>query len=198
MTLARPGSKRRPRSTCQSGRAFSTSLTNIRGAGTRRPRVPEPRYHLQHPRSFASSETGPRFAEARRGPRCVRAVPRTRSPGDPGAPAHKFARANSFRGLAPPLRNFLRPELPSRVVAPSPERGCERNFRVSETKGKRNDRFRDGGRKSLKSLGREIRDFARAFVFNGLIVFLFRAVAACALSTQKRPRCGGSRSGRAR
>jgi hypothetical protein len=29
--------------------------------------------------------------------------------GDPGRSARKFARANDFRGLAPPLRNFLRP-----------------------------------------------------------------------------------------
>jgi hypothetical protein len=48
-------------------------MTNIYGAGTRRPSVPQPRYHLQHPRSFASSETGPRSAEARRGPRQLEA-----------------------------------------------------------------------------------------------------------------------------
>ncbi len=35
----------------------------------------------------------------------------------------------------------------------------------------RNERFRDGGRKSLKSLGREISDFAELFVFNALTAF---------------------------
>jgi hypothetical protein len=50
---------------------------------------------------------------------------------------------------------------------------------------KRNERFRDEGRKSLRSLGGEIMDFARLFAFNGLIALLFRALAACALSIQK-------------
>ena len=39
----------------------------------------------------------------------------------------------------------------------------------------RNERFREGGRKSLKSLGREMSNFAESFVFNDLTAFLFRA-----------------------
>jgi hypothetical protein len=39
--------------------------------------VPQPKYHLQHLRSFADRETGPRSAEARRGPSHLpsRAIP---------------------------------------------------------------------------------------------------------------------------
>jgi hypothetical protein len=40
----------------------------------------------------------------------------------------------------------------------------------------RNEALREGACKSLKSLGREIGDFAESFGFNGLIAFLFRAV----------------------
>jgi hypothetical protein len=44
-----------------------------------------------------------------------------------------------------------------------------------ESFAKRNERLREEGRKSLKSLGAKSRDFAGLFVFNGLTAFLFRA-----------------------
>ena len=46
-------------------------------------------------------------------------------------------------------------------------------------------RFRDGGAKSLKSLGGEMSDFAGSFVFKDLTAFSFRALATCARPARK-------------
>ena len=58
---------------------------------------------------------------------------------------------------------------------------AENKRKRKECFAKRNERFRSDGRKSLRSLGREINEFREI----GLTAFLFRAFAACAPSTQK-------------
>jgi hypothetical protein len=89
-------------------------------------------------------------------------------------------RINDFMGLTPPLRNFFRVELPSRPRSEAPE-ARERRRRLGrcvsgadeaqkqrkrkESFAKRNERFRDAGRKSLKSLGCEIGLFRQIVCF---------------------------------
>ena len=60
-------------------------------------------------------------------------------------------------------------------------------IRESETRrfAMRNEGFRDGGAKSLKSLGREMSNFAGSFVFKDLTAFSFRTLAACARPARK-------------
>src|ERR1700722_16118953 len=60
--------------------------------------VPQPKYHLQHLRSFADRETGPRSAEARRGPRSPQAE-LYRGP-------HDVTMANHFRSSGALLRQL--------------------------------------------------------------------------------------------
>src|ERR1700722_18509915 len=64
--------------------------------------VPQPKYYLQHPRSFADRETGPRSAEARRGPYHLRAGSLS------GEAAHKVTRVNLFSGPEPSAFSFTR------------------------------------------------------------------------------------------
>jgi hypothetical protein len=52
---------------------------------------------------------------------------------------------------------------------------------------KRNESFRDDGRKSLKSLMAPNHDFAESFVFNGLSPVSFPSFLASALSTPQTP-----------
>ena len=96
------------------------------------------------------------------------------------ARAHLVTRANDSRGLTALLRNFFRvqraPPLVSRWTPGRPENRRKRNARFAM----RNERFRDGGRKSLKSLGREMSDFAESCVFKALNPVSFRAARDCA------------------
>jgi hypothetical protein len=74
-------------------------------------------------------------------------------------------------------RNLLR--APESVVDFAPLRfGPRRGGKTSKSEripfAERNERFRDAGRKSLRSLGCEIGHFAELFVFNGLSPFSFR------------------------
>ena len=64
----------------------------------------------------------------------------------------------------------------------------------NETPGfaKRNERFREAGHKPLKSLGREMSDFAISFVFKALSPLSFRAFLAPALRGPRRAGTGGA------
>jgi hypothetical protein len=101
------------------------------------------------------------------------------------APAHKITRDNDFMDLSASLRNFFASgdsrSRPRRRGAARPSQAFEAAFGRGARKRKarfvmRNERFRDGGCKPLKSLGCEINDFAGSFVFNALTAFWFRAV----------------------
>jgi hypothetical protein len=61
-------------------------------------------------------------------------------------------------------------------------RGGQKQPKRNDSFRKRNQRFREACRKVLKSLGREISDFAGSFVFNTLIAISFRAFLAHAFS----------------
>jgi hypothetical protein len=78
------------------------------------------------------------------------------------------------------LRNFFRVQraspLVSRWTPGRPENRRKRNARFAM----RNEGFREGGRKSLKSLGREMGDFAQSCVFKVLNPVSFRAARDCA------------------
>jgi hypothetical protein len=74
-----------------------------------------------------------------------------------------------------------------REASSKPARGPKNGENERNSFAERNQRFRTRGRKSLKSLGHEMRDFARLFVFNGLATIFFRVLAARALSRFKKP-----------
>ena len=139
---------------------------------------------------------------------------------DPGAPAHKVTRVNDFSGLSAPLRNFVTffpcatffargsgrrrgsggaaAIFGRRIPASAPISLCvgegkkARKTKRLVSRAKRAVSHR--GRKSLKSLGREIGDFAELFVFNSLTAFSFRGVRGVAfpssLFAPERPRAG--------
>jgi hypothetical protein len=77
-------------------------------------------------------------------------------------------------------RNFRRTS-PEAAVGFAPfrfgPREAEKAAKRKPSFAKRNERFRDTGRKSLISLWREIGYFAGLFVFNDLTAFSLRAVA---------------------
>jgi hypothetical protein len=78
------------------------------GAGTRRPSVSPPNYHLQHPRSFADREQGPappKRAGAHTTFEICHSGRRAQSP----AAGHKVTRLNHSKDLAALLCNFLAP-----------------------------------------------------------------------------------------
>jgi hypothetical protein len=68
---------------------------------------------------------------------------------------------------------------------------CATEAQNSEAKtirfAKRNESFRDGGRKSLESLGALNHHFAESFVFNDLTLVSFRSFLASAFSVQCKP-----------
>jgi hypothetical protein len=66
----------------------------------------------------------------------------------------------------------------------------------NETPGfaKRNERFREAGHKPLKSLGREMSDFAISFVFKALSPLSFRAVSRARAGPRSRAGGDGGRN----
>jgi hypothetical protein len=120
--------------------------------------------------------------------------------------AHKFTRANDFKRLTALSRNFaVDPTVFSRQrgagdalssVSGRPERlshfascaeAAQDKQKRNESFARRNEMFRNAGRKSLASLCAPNQHFAALFVFKGLTPFSFRAFSKGLFPTQKSP-----------
>ena len=110
--------------------------------------------------------------------------------GDPGTGGGDGSRSGS--GSSRPA-GALAAMTPRRASAPPSAarpfrfalRGGQNQQKRNESFAKRNQRFREARCKSLKSLGREIRHFARSFIFNALAAISFRPFSRGARPGQK-------------
>ena len=131
----------------------------------------------------------------------LRSVPRGAAPPEQLEELRNFFSALS-RGAPPPAFAKRRnPRSGSRSAQARETAGCvssagdaKKRRKRNECFAKRSERFRDRGRKSLKSLGREISDFAEPCVFKDLTAISFRAFSRHPHFRPQKPGAPGSRT----